>query len=235
MRHVETWLDALAVHMGGTVAAQSGRKKAFRQYVGELATSFPSWAFYHATQPIVASKLGIGIPPLREIGIALTAAMEAVPESERSKVTLAANADAGGYAEAVAGAFAQNLAKGLDGKKLAAVTRMANLPTGALKLLCDRWPEFFTESPDLDRDWWRERCRTIRSRPHPSIRWRDAAEALAQVTQRRSPSRPWLVDYLKALMQEAEDQGADTTQNLSAPRVFPGKNWEIRLPEDDAA
>lgn len=73
-----------------------------------------------------------------------------------------------------------------------------------------------------DRQFWEEKLADLAQRPHPDYRWVRAMEISRQVNQADSFPRPWIVPLLRDIIQQAEEDGADTTQHVRPPVPYPG-------------
>jgi hypothetical protein len=62
----------------------------------------------------------------------------------------------------------------------------------------------------LDRKWWRDKLEEKAAIKNPTLRWRELMGMRHNLVTHCYDSRPWLLERLEELIDEAEAQGADT-------------------------
>jgi hypothetical protein len=88
--------------------------------------------------------------------------------------------------------------------------------------------EYRAQKDQEDRDWWEDTLANLAERPNADYRWVRATEISLQVLQDDSHPRPWIVPLLIAITEQAEKDGADTTnRKLHPPVPYPVKGEAV--------
>lgn len=111
----------------------------------------------------------------------------------------------------------------------------ANMPAQNVPLLAapiELTPaEYRAQKDQEDRDWWEDYLANLAERPNADYRWVRAKEISFQVNQPGGYPRPWIVPLLMAIIDKAEDDGANTSQKISAPIPYPVKGEAVAAPK----